>query len=191
VNTNDIKHLAVETIYLVPDASEGTRCYLWCDDPAPGIDMDPAEAVEYLRKDVHNTIIAKQAKAAISGMNAAKMTERIAELEQREAALAEHVIAIMDARDSKRGDTLENMLAVLNGGPTPLDSLARRDLGKRAEGTKMAALFIELKAYAYDEEHGTTDPSTGTREYPGDGAEYYNNLMELAEELHKQAEGHQ
>lgn len=73
--------------------------------------------------------------------------------------------------------------------PVDASCLAKRDLSKRAEGKKMAALFIELKAHAYDEEHGTTDPSTGTREYPGDGAEYYNELMELADELHKQAEG--
>lgn len=72
LNTHDIKHLAVETIYLVPDSSEGQRCYLWCDDPAPGLDADPSEAVEYLRKDVHEAIIAKQANAAKQGMDAAK-----------------------------------------------------------------------------------------------------------------------
>lgn len=72
MSTNDIKHIAAETIYLVPDASEGQRCYLWCDDPAPGLDMDPSESVEYLRKDVHDAIIAKQANAAKQGMDAAK-----------------------------------------------------------------------------------------------------------------------
>lgn len=71
MSVNDIKHLAAETIYLVPDASEGQLCYLWCDDPAPGMNMDPAEAVEYLRKDVHES--------------------RVAELEERAAALAAHV----------------------------------------------------------------------------------------------------
>tara|TARA_R110000765_G_scaffold58936_3_gene114992 strand:- start:477 stop:1070 length:594 start_codon:yes stop_codon:yes gene_type:complete len=116
MDTNDIKHLAVERIFLIPDSSEGVRGYVWCDDPAPGIGMDPSEAVEYVRKDVHEAIIAKQAKAAISGMDAAKavassnmehakrlhaecnpqtldsersanalLTERIAELEEREA----------------------------------------------------------------------------------------------------------
>lgn len=72
MRANDIKHLAVETIYLVPDSSEGQRCYLWCDDPAPGLGMDPSEAVEYLRKDVHDAIIAKQAKSAKQGMDAAQ-----------------------------------------------------------------------------------------------------------------------
>ncbi|MBS3670157.1 hypothetical protein [Vreelandella boliviensis] len=70
-------------------------------------------------------------------------------------------------------------------------ALARRAALNQSEGMKKAALLIEQKADAYNDEHGTTDPSTGSREYPGDGAEYYNNLMELAEELYKQAEGHQ
>lgn len=72
---------------------------------------------------------------------------------------------------------------------TPASSLARRDLLKQAEGTRKAALFIERKADTYDAEHGTTDTATGTREYPGDGAEHYNELMELADELRQQAEG--
>lgn len=69
---NDIKRLAVERIYLVPDASEGQLSYLWCDDPAPSQGMDPAEAVEYVRKDVHEAIVKRQASAAKAGMDAAK-----------------------------------------------------------------------------------------------------------------------
>lgn len=88
MSTNDIKHLAVETIYLVPDCSEGQRCYLWCDDPAPGLDMDPSESVEYLRKDVHDAIIAKQAKAAKQGMDAAQAVAR-SNLEQAKRLHAE------------------------------------------------------------------------------------------------------
>jgi hypothetical protein len=72
MDINDIKHLAVERIYLVPDASEGRLGYAWCDDPAPGLDMDPSEAVEYVRKDVHDAIIKRQASSARMGMNAAK-----------------------------------------------------------------------------------------------------------------------
>lgn len=59
MDINDIKHLAVERIYLVPDASEGQLGYAWCDDPAPGVDMDPSEAVEYVRRDVHEARIAE------------------------------------------------------------------------------------------------------------------------------------
>lgn len=49
------------------------------------------------------------------------------------------------------------------------------------EGLELAAQHIEKKATDYEIEHGTTDPGTGAREYPGDGAEYYAEMMELAE----------
>ena len=41
-----------ETIYLIPGEDvDGHMGWLWCDDPAPGEDMDPAEAVKYVRAD--------------------------------------------------------------------------------------------------------------------------------------------
>lgn len=67
--------------------------------------------------------------------------------------------------------------------------LTVRDLTNQAEGMRKAALLIEQKADAYNAEHGTTDPETGHREYPGDGAEHYNELMELADELRQKAQG--
>ena len=36
-----------ETIYLLLD-DDG---YVWCDDPAPGIEQDPADAIKYIRAD--------------------------------------------------------------------------------------------------------------------------------------------
>jgi len=51
------------------------------------------------------------------------------------------------------------------------------------QGLELAANHIERKADNYDREHGITDPYTGTREYPGDGADYYREMMELAEEV--------
>jgi len=39
-----------ETIYLIPGEDvDGAPCMVWCDDPAPGEGMDPAEAVKYVR----------------------------------------------------------------------------------------------------------------------------------------------
>ena len=39
-----------ETIYLIPGEDiDGQLGWLWCDDPAPGEGMDPAEAVKYVR----------------------------------------------------------------------------------------------------------------------------------------------
>ena len=229
MSTTDIKHLAVETIYLVPDASEGQRCYLWCDDPAPGLDMDPSEAVEYLRKDVHDAIIAKQANAAKQGIDAAKkgagseleqakrlsaesspaalesereanarLTELVAQLEQERDALAVHVERLRNAcqmafqtpldEHYSKGVNVALHHAIESTGE---NNLTRRDLIKQAEGLRLAADFIEQKAIDYDAEHGSTDPSTGHREYPGDGADYYNEMMELADDLRQQAEGHQ
>lgn len=72
MDINDIKHLAVERIFLVPDASEGQLGYVWCDDPAPSEGMVASEAVEYVRKDVHDAIIKRQASSARMGMSAAK-----------------------------------------------------------------------------------------------------------------------
>jgi len=58
-----------ETIYLIPDSEHG---HLWCDDPAPGLGMDPEDAIEYRRADVVDATLAKQAKAARNGMDAAR-----------------------------------------------------------------------------------------------------------------------
>lgn len=52
-----------ETIYLIPSEDiDGVLGYLWCDDPAPSNDHDPAEAVEYVRKDKHDEIFELQAE---------------------------------------------------------------------------------------------------------------------------------
>lgn len=40
-----------ETIYLLSDEDEFGPTHYWCADPAPTDDHDPAEAVEYVRKD--------------------------------------------------------------------------------------------------------------------------------------------
>lgn len=61
-----------ETIYLIPDSEHG---HLWCDDPAPGLGMDPEDAIEYLRADVAATALAA---------SEARIAELLAR-EQREA----------------------------------------------------------------------------------------------------------
>ncbi|WP_417216494.1 hypothetical protein [Alcanivorax sp.] len=60
-----------ETIYLIPDYDEGVLGHVWCDDPAPGLGMKPEDAIEYRRADVVEAALAKQAKAAKNGMDAA------------------------------------------------------------------------------------------------------------------------
>lgn len=45
---------APEKIYLIPGEDlDGAPSMVWCDDPAPSNDHDPAEAVEYVRKECH------------------------------------------------------------------------------------------------------------------------------------------
>ena len=46
-----------ETIYLIPGEDvDGAPAMVWCDDPAPGEGMDPAEAVKYVRADVRDVV---------------------------------------------------------------------------------------------------------------------------------------
>lgn len=40
-----------ETIFLIPGEYDGEHGMAWCEDPAPDHYSDPAEAVEYVRKD--------------------------------------------------------------------------------------------------------------------------------------------
>ena len=43
-----------ETIYLIQGEYDGEDGLVWCDDPAPSHDHDPAEAVKYIRADKHH-----------------------------------------------------------------------------------------------------------------------------------------
>ncbi|WP_404463034.1 hypothetical protein LG331_09655 [Vreelandella aquamarina] len=59
-----IKDQSVERIYLFPGEHDGETALLWGDDPAPGEGMDPAEAVEYVRKDAVDARIAELERIA-------------------------------------------------------------------------------------------------------------------------------
>jgi hypothetical protein len=41
-------------IWLIPDSWEGQPCYVWCEDPAPSIGMEPEDAIEYVRIDIYH-----------------------------------------------------------------------------------------------------------------------------------------
>jgi len=51
----------------------------------------------------------------------------------------------------------------------------------RERGLEEAAKFIDQRIADYVQEHGMTDPSTGTVEFPGWGDEYVDELENLAE----------
>ena len=60
-----------ETIYLIPGEDvDGAPCMVWCDDPAPSYACDPAEAVKYVRADVHQELVAEARTEKDSAMDA-------------------------------------------------------------------------------------------------------------------------
>jgi len=50
-------------------------------------------------------------------------------------------------------------------------------------GVKAASDHVKSMVNDYDRRHGSTDPDTGTREYPGDGNEWVGQMMELVEDF--------
>lgn len=119
---HEISVLAVERIYLIADAEFGC---IWSDDPAPDVNHDPADAVEYVRKDVHDARIAELNR------------ERDAALE-REQAMGAHVDRIVELLDG----TIESNLDTAPEydrevskwlADSPTTSLSHRDLIKQAE----------------------------------------------------------
>lgn len=72
-----------ETIYLIPDYDEGVLGHVWCDDPAPGIGMEPADAIEYRRADTVDTELTA-AKARIK-----ELEKALGKIKQRAEAYIE------------------------------------------------------------------------------------------------------
>ncbi|WP_430259842.1 hypothetical protein [Neorhizobium sp. IRS_2294] len=57
-------------------------------------------------------------------------------------------------------------------------------------GIELAARFVEKRLNDYVQEHGSTDPETGTVEFPGNGDEYVGELQEIIDgirDLNKEA----
>lgn len=110
-----------ETIYLIPGEDlDGQLGWLWCNDPAPSHDHDPAEAVKYIRADKHQEIIDRQAKAAKMGMDAAKKSAEIMErnAKQMRAESSPEVVESERAANAvltDRVEELETMVKVFRG----------------------------------------------------------------------------
>lgn len=110
-----------ETIYLMPGEDvDGAPCMVWCDDPAPGEGMDPAEAVKYIRADKHQEIIDRQARAATQGMDAAKKSAEIMERNAKKMLAESSPEAIESERKANailtdRVEELETMVKVFRG----------------------------------------------------------------------------
>ena len=60
-------------IYLLPDTGDEGET-TWCDDPAPGLDSDSADAIEYVRADavlarIDAAVLAERARCAAVARN--------------------------------------------------------------------------------------------------------------------------
>lgn len=60
-------------------------------------------------------------------------------------------------------------------------ALTQQPESEPVAGVEAAAQWVEARRDAYIEEHGSYDPDTGVTEYPGDGAEYLEELDDIAE----------
>jgi len=128
-------------IYLIPGESEGERCTVWCDDPAPTNDHDPDEAVRYVRCPVDtlktdNTAVIERLERERDELRA--HCERLRELSWRYMAAA-------NKNPNDRITTRRRLEDALN--ETPQTSL--REV--RAEANEKSAEV----AYALLEMHGT------------------------------------
>ena len=66
---------APERIWLIPDGEHG---FMWCDDPAPGIGMEPEDATEYVMAD---RLTASQARAEAAEARVGELIEKGAQLD--------------------------------------------------------------------------------------------------------------
>lgn len=135
----DLLQQASERIWLVPvTADEGGLTFNWCDDPAPAPGMDPAEAVEYVRADVHRKAL-REAEAERDAL-ATQFAERDNAAANLQATLAEWNRLHSDATN---GDVVY-VDGTIMGRLVDHDWLERADeLATHPYGTSLA----RLKAY--------------------------------------------
>jgi sRNA-binding carbon storage regulator CsrA len=95
-----------ETIYLIPGEYE--EGLVWCDDPAPDSYSDPAEAVKYVRADIHESALKRQGNAAKMGMDAAKK-DAIWREENAKRLLAESNPAAIESERAMNAELTEEI----------------------------------------------------------------------------------
>jgi len=139
-----------EFIYLIPGEYEGYPEMVWCDDPAPSYADDPADAVKYLRFDVHNSIIGMDAanKDAIwREENAKRMLSQSnpTALESERAAnadLTEEIEHLQDALISQ-GKMLSAIVNITKGPPEEGSLHSTHDSVESVE--RLQARLVELE----------------------------------------------
>ena len=80
-------------------------------------------------------------------------------------------------------EALRNTVESQSDRLTAADERADVLKGLLANAYETAAKWVEKRCDDYVNEHGSSDPETGTVEFPGDGEEYVGELMEIADGL--------
>ena len=103
-----------ETIYLIPGEDvDGAPCMVWCDDPAPSRDHDPAEAVKYIRADKHEELVAEARTEKDSALDAE--TVAWGELERVRALLNELFLAFPPVQSKEQCDLMKRVGREIRG----------------------------------------------------------------------------
>lgn len=103
-----------ETIYLIPGEDvDGRMGWLWCDDPAPHPDHDPAEAVKYVRADKHEELVAEARTEKDSALDAE--TVAWGELERVRALLNELFLAFPPVQSKEQCDLMKRVSREIGG----------------------------------------------------------------------------
>lgn len=103
-----------ETIYLIPGEDvDGAPCMVWCDDPAPSYACDPAEAVKYIRADVHQELVAEARTEKDSAMDAE--TVAWGELERVRSLLSELFLAFPPVHSKEQCDLMKRVSREIGG----------------------------------------------------------------------------
>jgi len=102
-----------ETIYLIPGEDvDGAPCMVWCDDPAPGEGMDPAEAVKYRKvgpKHGDYTLHLTEKQAA----EISHASEILARLRMGQIDMALRELPLAESLDYWNERTIENVVKPL------------------------------------------------------------------------------
>lgn len=89
--------------------------------------------------------------------------------------------AIGAAHNQQEGMPFASIMA--EGVAAVAQQLNEPPVGSTAEGLRKAIKWVQGRQDDYIREHGTTDPETGTVEFPGAGEEYVAELVEIVDGL--------
>lgn len=115
----------------------------------------------------------------------------------REAALREELATLWEtvnntisklgidcvAAQSAPGKPSDVLVAHVDAMKQRLTAAEQRNADGEAKGIELAAKWVDRRLNEYVRDHGMYDPDTGTLEFPGDGAEYAEELDFIASSI--------